>query len=430
MTIIGTGALSTDTDAYAGGTASAKNYLYSWALPKTTFDVTVTWQFKGCEVKDGNPIVHVEPAVAVTPHAVVDQDIGWVTLDAATIQSFFQDHTFEVKTAPSTHVLQGFTSNAVDQTGQIIGNILSAGTKILSIALGVPTGGGRSTSTCGTAQNTYSTIKKNQTQLAAIADQNSPAAKELMATIADLQAKINIKVTRLIDPGITPIPPNTSPNPLIINGKVGALTISEEQMRGAGWYSDNLPDNWGSAYQLDIYLVFEQAKPLEFACSAPCTKRAPQKLTRGALFREVAYVPTEIRRNVVELTDGNSVANSEVLYHQVQPFAQFGASRKLPLDAPIFGKANWNLTFNEYGEITDALWGSVATGVAATGLLNSAATAASSVDSERLKAAQQLDSAMLARQIENSKLQIIINNANFMQQCLALQAKGEVSQCP
>ena len=431
-TTVGSDALSTNGAGYPGDASTAKIYLYSWALPKTTFDASVTWKFKRCRVEGNSVIVEVQPtAPVVVAHAVPDQDVGWITLDATATQSFWQEHVFDVKTAAGTHLLQGFNSTATDQTGPIISNVLTAATKIVTIALGVPTGAGApaARSACGPAVATLNALDSSKAQLAAMADPSSAAGKALVATISALQDRvdnqINIKATTLIDPGLG----------AIVDGKVGEFAISQEQLERAGWYPPGgLPNGWKSQYQIDVYLGFDRAQPAELACTMPCKGIAPRKLTRGALFREVAYLPIEFRWQHTALpvtADETPQTVTEVVGKLAPlPFAQFGAPRKLPLDAPLFGKADWTLTFNEFGEVTEAKWGSVATGVAMTALLSNAAGAASSIDSAQIKAAGLADSATLATQLENAKLKAIIDNANYRQQCRDLQAKGTVAECP
>jgi hypothetical protein len=69
------------------------------------------------------------------------------------------------------------------------------------------------------------------------------------------------------------------------------------------------------------------------------------------------------------------------------PFAQYGFTEKLPITARIFRTISWAVTFNEFGEVTNATFSSKAWGSNATSLFGSAASAASSIAAEQQKAA-------------------------------------------
>src|SRR5690349_2131028 len=178
-------ALSTHSKAHPDR-SSISNFRYSWALPKTTFDVDATWTFKSCKVgKDSQVSVEAKVDVKITPHAVPDPAIGWVFLDASKSNSFWQDHVFDVKTAEKSHLLQSFNSTATDQTGTILGNTFSGLVKIADItALGVldftkePHAPAPS---CGFAVQVKKDIATKQDQLKAMSDQTTNKAKKLIA---------------------------------------------------------------------------------------------------------------------------------------------------------------------------------------------------------------------------------------------------------
>nr|WP_294548655.1 hypothetical protein [uncultured Rhodopila sp.] len=183
-------------------------------------------------------------------------------------------------------------------------------------------------------------------------------------------------------------------------------------------------DNFPSDLDVNVYLDFRKANPaLSRQCvngSATCS-HSRVGLAVGDLYREVAFIPLEIYKGD---TQDAAAGPENLVFRQVVPFGQFGVSRTLPLSAPLFGKTNWSLTFADNGEITDASFGSAAIGVGATSLLSGAATAASSVEAENLKAASLGSSETQRLIIENTNLQAAVNNANLKQQYQALQAKG------
>ncbi len=406
-------ALSTHSNTYPDK-PSVKNFRYSWALPKTIFDVDATWTYKSCAMVNGSPIVDAKVDVQITPHAVPDLAIGYVFLDAAASNSFWQEHIFDVKTAAGSHLLQSFNSTATDQTGAILGNVFSGLVKIADIAalhLASANTPKPPPPSCGPALQTQSEVLSKQQRLQQMPDQTTDAAKKLIAEISHLQQRLVIKlVTSTIDPGIDPDTKNLKP---IVNGVVGTLRMPAEALQKNGWVDH--PNKSDGHFDLSIQLDFAKALPTEFATD----KAQSVPLLRDSLWREVAYIPVEVFSQ-----DGSRVGKPTTL-----PFAQFGAARTLPLDAPLFGKADWTITFNDYGEVTEAKWGSAATGTGASQLFLSSLSAASAIATDSTKA-PPTDKQTLELQAENAQLQAVMDNATKKQQCADMKAKGQVEACP
>jgi len=423
-------ALSTHADSYSNTPAIA-DLQYSWALPKTTFDVDATWTFKDCSTDGhGSVVVNANVDVKITPHAIPDSAIGWVYFDAVHSYSFWQDHTFDVKTAQGTHLLQSFNSTATDQTGTILGNILGGVAKIADIAsvgaffrLVVP---GHKPPGCGALQDSVNKLKADQYKLKGMLDQTTKPAKSLIAEISTLQQRLVIKLDTLtIDPVFGALGADGQ-KPSDIH-EVGKLQIPLDGITKNGWVTD--PDaDIARQFELSIQVNFSKKIPPnaptkdDKAPSAP----SPAPLLRDALFREVVYMPVEVWRQ--EQNKDKTFSPKMVGKPTTLPFAQFGASRTLPLDAPNFGKASWTIAFNDFGEITDASWGSQATGVGISQVFLNSMTTASTIAADQTKA-PPTDKETLDRQAENTRLQAIIDNANKLQQCQDLMAKGQVKSC-
>lgn len=387
---------------------------FSWALPKTTFDVDATWTFKRCvETKKGPQIV-ADAAINITPIAVADPSINFVYLDVAKSSSFWQDHSFDVHTAPGTHLLLSFNSSATNQTGPILGNFIKgavaiAGVLLLSDVHVISDGSPQ----CGDANQAISDIASDQAKLQKMSNQTSAEAKKLLAAISSNQQRLVIKLDTLnIDPGVKPKPENSDG---IVNGVVGTLRMPAGKLQKNGW----LDNPSGDDKQLDlvIKLDFDHALPGEFkkAGNGPVT---PVKLSADGLWREVAYIPVE-------------AFNKEVMVGKptTLPFAQFGASRTLPLDAPAFGKVEWTMSFNEFGEVTEAKWGSQATGTGVSQLFADSMSAANSIEADAAKA-PPTDRKTLELQAENTQLDAVMNNSTKKLACQDMLAKGQVDSCP
>ena len=406
-------ALSSHSATYPDKPA-VRNFRYSWALPKTTFDVDATWTFKGCEMVQGTPLVDAKVDIQITAHAVPDPALGLVFLDAAASNSFWQDHVFDVKTATGSHLLQSFNSTAVDQTGVILGNILNGLVKVADIAALSVASSGRPvppSPSCGPASQEKNDIVTKQKQLQGMSDQTTDQAKKLIAEISSLQQHLVIKLdTVTVDPGVDPRTQKSVP---ILKGLVGTLKMPQDKLEKSGWLVS--PNKIDGHFDLSINLDCSKASPPEFAND----NIQPVPLLRDALWREVAYIPV-----VISNQEGAMVVKPTTL-----PFAQFGASRTLPLDAPAFGKADWAITFSEFGEVTEAKWGSQATGTGVSQLFLGSLSASSSIATDLTKAAPT-DKKTQDLQAENAQLQAIMDNATKKQQCRDLKAKGQVESCP
>lgn len=424
---------------------------YSWTLPKTVMTVTAVYTFKGCTYDPVKQATNLQVSIApsIVTKAVPDPNLGpnfkngWVSIRAADLYSFWKDKSVEVKVFPNTHILQVLSSTSTDQTGTIISNVLTGVVKTAGIALGVPTAAENKAPEpgCGQANTTLENIASDQSKLKLL-DPNSENAKTLASQIASLQNSLTITTSRTVDPGVTPVEPPASDDKQIIqnngtvqaDGRIALLRPSIAQLKAANWLSDekisqistDATDFYPSGLNLNVYLNFSKANPpiLENCPPKPTAcAHAVTVLDKGDLYREVAFVPVEIYKG--DNQDSGATQENKIL-SEIIPFGQYGISRTLSISAPIFGKTNWSMTFADNGEQLDGGFGSAATGVAATSLISSAATGASSIDAENIKMQSQGSSEYQEMSIKNAELQAAINNANLTQQYEQLKAEGLV----
>ena len=404
---------------------TSENFRFSWALPKTTFNVDATWTFKGCAEMSSGPQIDADVAIQVTPQAVPDPLIKFVELDEEATNSFWQDHDFDIKTDEKTHLLRSFNSTATDQTGAIIGNFVKAAVEIAGVTLAAASKSseGDKHPSCGDAVKAANVVALDETKLRGLPDQTTEEAKKLVAAISDLQKTLTIKLDTLnIDPGYDK---QAMAAVNIVNGReIARLKMPLEKIKRNEWIKD--PSQSDAQFDLSIQLNFSEAMPSEFKKKQNEIVK-PVALSSSGIWREVAYVPVEIYRQKIDKSGKAEVVMASKPI--TLPFAQYGASRTLPLDASTFGKAEWTITFNEFGEVTDAKWGSLATGKGVSQLFLDSATAANSIATDATKA-PPTDRKTLDLQAENAQLDAVMNNSTKKQACQDMLAKGQVDSCP
>lgn len=415
---------------------------FSWTLPKTTFDIEADLLYLSCSIsKEKNaPVVNSKATITLNAHGIPDLAIGAKSINPFDFQSFWQDHTIEVQVAPTTELLTKISSDATDQTGQIIGNILTTATKSATLALGGGTAEGAVLPGCGSADNKVKTIAIYTKELASLSSTSSKA-KDLADKISNLQAQITIKLRATIDPGVSPLlvdQSTTSPLPaedqaykvgdIDASGIVAQVYPSLKQLQDAGWYNEaalqTYSPNFAAQSGVDVFLAFNHASGAA-ASQADKTFKATT-LPSDDLFRAPAYIPVIVRSGQEPSPPGTPPA--PMLFSTVLPFAQFGTARHIPFLAPTFGKGSWAITFNNFGELIDSTFGASAQGVGATGILANAASAAGTIGAQAAKNSAALPTNVQTIQEQNNIMDTFIKNQSDKSQCTALAAKG--TPCP
>ena len=274
-------------------------------------------------------------------------------------------------------------------------------------------------------------LAKSLTKDLAVTDVSSAKGKRLTQQIQSIKASLTFTKTCLIDPGYF----DNDCGDLIKNDPKNAKTIyldnvatiapDTDTLKSTGWFDNTQTSPDLSDFTLSVKLEFGKARPdTVVPCidnATPCSRKRTD-LDNGAFYRDPALIP-------VAIYQGTAADANKLLFTKAFFFGQFGVSRSVPTKSPTFGKAAWTLNFSESGEMTDTSYGSVAVGVNATSLLQSTSASASSFDANRIKGSQQLDSSTQSQQMENTKLQTIIQGATYRQQCEQLLAQGQVASC-
>src|SRR5262249_13341530 len=214
----------------------AYNVKYSWMLPKTVLDTTITYTFDSCANYGpgvGNKRgahVKLKVSAAITPRAVPDTPLGRQSFLPSQLESFWQDRSINLKTFSGSHILNTIGSMPSSQAASITANILGGLVKLVAVGMGVPavpltTGPAPSNpppaaSECGSAQAIVEKIKENQGKLAELQTSLAGGVDDGMqktingqiqayqTLIANLQAELaksSIVIKRTIDPGYTAV---------------------------------------------------------------------------------------------------------------------------------------------------------------------------------------------------------------------------------
>jgi hypothetical protein len=443
-------ALSTSTTS-GENPVTATSAQYTWRLPKTTFDATTIYSFSDChyDAQKKTPVLDLDVSFTLVPHAVADPDIGPVGgtlgIPPSKLISFWVDNNVTIKTYPGTHVLQSLGSISTNQAGTIVGNVFSSAVKLAGIGLGVPTQQpiGPAVAVpagCGEAYNMKKEIDQLKAKLLAgsLSDADQKAATARLSTLQDA---ITVKIVHTIDPGVTPVyfPDDLTekiseiPLPIKETGLIAQIKPSEKQLRSAKWFDDNAlkaifsGENYPPDLHVNIYLDLPQAYPTPpngCPVDAPAKSLCHVHVKGDALYREVTYIPVEAYRGDLKDDDKAHPKRENRLFRQTLAFGQFGTPRNLPLSADLFQTINWTIDFNDNGEMSNMVFGSKATGVAASSVLLGASTAASSVAAEIQKAGGQASTETQRLQAENAALKAQIDNITYNQQLEQLRAKG------
>ena len=292
--------------------------------------------------------------------------------------------------------------------------------------------------------------------------------------MSDEQKKLSLTIKGTIDPGFGFSPsdkvesPHTAPEPGIPTSSGLAATIAPtiKELETKKWIALDPPvkvvqktadmkllmEN-NNPLQIDVYLDFAHAKFSAYEKKPPgvyqqwsITGPEWDRPEEGFLFREASYIPILLWRGdkpgdakkgdeevadvkvneLVKDVDGGPPrpkGPKQLAAPRTIPFAQYGFAEKLPLSADWFQKLEWALTFNDFGEVTNATFTSYSWLNTATSLFGSAASTASSIAGEQQKAAAANSPAAQAAATQAKADEI------YQQQRLAL-CEAHPSSCP
>jgi hypothetical protein len=384
---------------------------FTWMLPRTVLDVTVIYTYGG--LVDGQPKIKITPTI--TARAVPDVSAGHRGIATKSLVSFWEDRNITITTANNTHILTSVSSNPVNQTSSIIGNILGGVGKLVAVSLGVPAAavdaGGKKCpdNWAPLVESQQTQMRKLQLELATgpaddIQKRDTAQILALQTLLTDEQSKMSLTIHGTIDPGFTNpehivVDPEAKPDSLPSQpgavqkgGLIASLMPTDSQLAHVMWGC--LP-NPVRDLQVNVYLDFKNA-------SVP-DKNADDHEHKQTIvvnhddtiisYREVSYIPVEIWRG-----NKNGPASDkpvELAPAQAVPFAQYGTEQTLPLNAPTFKNFKWSISFAESGEITNASFASLSWGKDATSLFQTAASATNGIATEQRTAANPETAATL-----------------------------------
>lgn len=414
---------------------------YSWFLPKTVIDATVSYTLRSCKTNGSTAQIEASITPTFTSRAVPDRNIGpyypngLITVTPEELKSFWQDRSITVKTFPNSHILQTLGSQTENQAVTIISNTLQGITRLAAVAMGVSPAAMATLAEkkkekdedplCGEAVKTLKTIKELQQKLR---DPATPEeeAKFLLPRIQALQASITIKIETTIDPGLSPLELSdktgirvwTRPISIPSDGRIATIGPSAEAIEKAKWLAA-APEWVDKKLFVDVRLDFTKAYPAQVAaCSGGRTScpRHRGQVGPGTLFREVAYLPMTVRQHGEKdlLINPTTIA-----------FGQFGIPRSLPLSSGLFEKLGWSVTFSDSGEITDAQFSSKATGLGLSQLFATSASAVNSIATQARNADAATDPDTLRLEAQNKALQARIQSIKLNRELQGLIAQGD-----
>jgi hypothetical protein len=386
---------------------------YTWMLPKTLINVTVTYTVVDCD--DAQRKLTVSPTLAISGVGAPDLNLGpdypdgVISVTPEDYTSFWSDNNISIKTSSTTHILTYIGSQPTSQVGQIIGNVVGTVSKFAAIGLGV-NAAGAALPYCGPIKGILQKIKVLQDQLV---DPNATPeqTKNNAGQITSLQTALSISAQAQFDPGAKPLKIDSKTR----NVFIGSVRPTLRQLQESKWFHDaaTAAEAFGKsrALRVDVFMALDQGVPFgAMEMAVQCADKEHCVLSRvdvpkGSIFREVAYIPV-------------------LAYHESQtgpvikktlPFGQFGVPRKLPLTAGAFQQLTWALTFSDTGELSESTFTSKASGVPLTSLFSTA---------ESRNAAVAMDPDTTRLQNENTALKAQIDNLNYMQQLKTLTANG------
>lgn len=403
----------------------------SWMLPKTTLVLGVTHTLEKCDDSTGMPKFELKTEIDIVTGAEADTDIGGaypgglISVRPEDLDSFWQDRSLAIETAPGSRIVTSLSSKGTNQTGPIIVNVLTTAVKIAGIAAGVPASStlAQDRRGCGTlladvkkmkedVEKTNSEIERlkkeyERTKSAAVEKKLIEAEekqRKLAVELPKKQKNLVISYKGYVDPGLTDFIPEDDmhkpfkrePQPFNY-GRLAELRPTGAELVKKGWMNQAAADHYEQSKRDDLTARFTLEFPNAYPeCGDNCDRAM---VPTGTLFREVRYIPILVK-----------VGTNEAYRSAKLPFGQYGIPRSMPMSASIFESYEWGIAFNVYGEVTKANYGNKASGVGASSLAAGVAGTASSIAKQERDGARAVDIDTLKRQSENDAMKAQIDN--------------------
>jgi hypothetical protein len=110
--------------------------VFSWLLPKTVIDLSVTYQYVSCSFDGGGVAYKVKITPTIAARGVADFESGWRFQPTNSLTSDWEDRTVTLTTFAGSHILNTVGAHPVGQGAAVVGNILGGIAKIAGIVLG------------------------------------------------------------------------------------------------------------------------------------------------------------------------------------------------------------------------------------------------------------------------------------------------------
>jgi hypothetical protein len=391
--------------------AYAQTPSYTWALPKTVIDISLTYEYADCVVVDGTRQFRIKVTPIIAARGVADVSAGMRTQNTGDLIDGWQDRNMTITTFAGSHIVSGVTAHPVSQAATVAGNVLTGIAKLASIAIGAGFlahhEGPPVVTKCADDEANpghFITAIKNDIATAQKAlagkDVSDDLKKKLTDQIAALQtlltqqqAKMAFTVKATIDPGFTnpkatpvgldaapPLPfpdalPDNSPKLGAIpkDGLIATLAPKGDQLPDAPWVTAEVRSQSEALLEVTVFMDMAHAlKASDWKIEKSYYLPTPTTGTADSLtYRDPAYIAV-----LVYLGQGGK---RQLLSNNRLPFAQYGDVQVVPFKAKTFRDVLWSISFSETGETTNSSFTSKSYYANATNLLNTAATAAGTV---------------------------------------------------
>ncbi len=349
----------------------------TYSLPRTSVQLEVSWELQGCRTEwdttEQRWRVALDTVPSVTMNGVYAPDPdARVSIPFSVLNGWFVDSKVAVEVYASG-VVQSVGSATADRVPAIASNVFQTAGRVARMVAGVPTGGGLGTlvsrpppEACGPARALIAEVRRLQARLADPAVDEKVAAA-IQRAIERNQARLVVRTTARLDPRV--VMGDGEAVTVDIRSLSVKAQLPAEAVQRAGWltnaafernFTRNSNGGWVLSADADALSVMA-ALDVDTATLRPAHRST--FAFQGSHWRDPALIRVRAYRSVP------GVGETAVGSPREFAFGQFGAPRNLPFTAGRFESLDWKLTFREDGRLTSQSFGSVARGVAASGML-------------------------------------------------------------
>ncbi|WP_442755903.1 hypothetical protein ACNHKD_04415 [Methylocystis sp. JAN1] len=310
-----------------------------------------------------------------------------------------------------SHILTTLGASPANETGAIVGNVISGLANIVGSIAGIVKTPGASAAAVSCKADIVTDVENLRSLPGAIASDQAllasmttddarqkPLTQKIQteqAALQGLQDKLSATIKTTIDPGISALTldgENDATTSFIAqgDGKIANDGLVARIAPGSGgvkricsWFN-NCDPAIADVLSISVYLDFKHgqtlgqtADPSHWAEDWHQTVMDFPKNKISNDYRDPAHIPVEVwypsRPDLSKPDAAKQLIKDGKLKLLAAPtvvaFGQFGIAQNTPNDAKLFEKLNWTLTFNADGSVANASFTSQARGLAASQLL-------------------------------------------------------------